>query len=172
MAMPRRFDFKNNLKDRQLGISMYIVAGGRYSDDPKNPNHRGMASRLGLDVDMLLLYRKEDPTFDSECEAALAAEDFNLRQKAIKGCFNKDGEVIAEKLLARFLETRGVIEKESKNPTTAIQIANVAREFTPKQIAAIPTMTDEELMTIASASSTTQTQMQLNESENVIDCDT
>jgi hypothetical protein len=122
MAMPKRYDFKNNPKDRQLGISMYIVAGGRYSDDPKNPHHRGMAWRLGLSIDQLARYREEDETFDAECEAALAAEDFNLRQKAIKGCFNKDGEVIAEKLLARFLESRGVIEKESKGPTTALQL--------------------------------------------------
>jgi hypothetical protein len=122
MALPKRYDFKNNRKDRDLGIAAYIVAGGRYSDDPKNPHHRGMAWRLGLSLDQLARYREEDESFDAECEAALSTEDYNLRQRAIKGCFNKDGEVIAEKLLARFLESRGVIEKESKGPMTALQL--------------------------------------------------
>jgi hypothetical protein len=122
MPLPRRYDFANNRKDRDLAISAYILSGGRYSDDPKTPNHRGMASRLGLDVDMLLIYRNEAPGFDSECEASLLAEDYNLLKKATKGCFNRDGEIVAEKVLTRILETRGIIDKESKSPLAAFQL--------------------------------------------------
>jgi hypothetical protein len=122
---PRPLYDLEDVRDRRRLVAIYREVENEILAN-KHPTDASpwaiLAKRAGVALSTVYRYLDENESFRGECEKARITEKINFEQKVHKGCFNEKGEIIAQNVVIRLMEKMNIIDKESKGPSTAIQV--------------------------------------------------